>query len=82
MLIFLDDKDNILPLGDIQSFENEWMEVEIRHPLNWGSATSPTALNVPNTNNDRDQGVPHFLCENIDALYLQGDYDFDCNYAC
>lgn len=74
-----DNKDGYQPIGDLQAFENEWLEAEIRPPLNWGLTASPTALNVPNANLEREQGVPHFLCEEIDLSYLQSDLDLDCN---
>ncbi|KAJ8938711.1 hypothetical protein NQ318_007999, partial [Aromia moschata] len=70
-----DDKDAFLPSGDLQSFENEWMEVEVKSPLNWGLNVSPTALQVPHTFSDREQGVPHFLCDDIDAEYSDCDLD-------
>jgi len=73
-----DDKDYLSPLGDLQSFENEWLEVEIRSPLNWGRTTAPGALNVPNAYRNREVGVPHFLCDDIDTAYLQGEIDSDC----
>lgn len=78
-LFFVDNKDGFQPIGDLQAFENEWLEVELRPPLNWGLTASPTALNVPNANLEREQGVPHFLCEEIDLSYLQSDLDRDCN---
>lgn len=53
--------------------------MEIRPSLNWGLTASATALNVPNANLEREQGVPHFLCEEIDLSYLQSDLDPDCN---
>lgn len=60
-------------------FENEWMEVEVKPPLNWGLSTSPMALKVPNSVSDREQGVPHFLCEDIDAEYSDCDLDGKIN---
>lgn len=75
---FSEIDENLLPNGDLQAFENEWLEVEIRPPLNWGLSKSPTALNIPNTFSDQEHGVPHFLCEDIDTEYLQGEFDLDC----
>lgn len=72
---FSDNKDGFQPIGDLEAFENEWLEVEIRPPINWGLAVSPTALNVPNANLEREQGVPHYLCQEIDLSYLQSDLD-------
>lgn len=62
----------------MQSFENEWLEVEVRSPLNWGRSSSPGAVNVPNAYRNREVGVPHFLCDDIDMAYLQGEIDNDC----
>lgn len=78
MFGFADSRDGFQPNGDLQAFENEWLEVEIRPPLNWGLTSSPIGLSVPNTISDREQGVPHFLCEDIDTAYLQGEFDIDC----
>lgn len=33
--------DYFSPLGDLQSFENEWVEVEIRAPKGWCEPSSP-----------------------------------------
>ncbi|CAH1990123.1 unnamed protein product [Acanthoscelides obtectus] len=70
-----DDKDSFQPCGDLQIFENEWMEVEVKPALNWGLAVTPTHMQVPNRYSDRDSGVPHFLCEDIDAEYSDCDYN-------
>ncbi|XP_049824160.1 GATOR complex protein Iml1 isoform X3 [Aethina tumida] len=67
--------DDTVAWIDLSSFENEWMEVEIKPALNWGLTTSPTALNVPSSFPERDHGVPHFLCDNIDAEYSDCDLD-------
>nr|XP_023026685.1 GATOR complex protein DEPDC5-like [Leptinotarsa decemlineata] len=72
---FLDDKENFIPSGDLQIFQNDWMEVEVKPPLNWGLTTPSTSLQVPNSHLDRDQGIPHFLCEDIDAEYADCDLD-------
>uniref|UniRef100_A0A182TBI9 DEPDC5 C-terminal domain-containing protein n=1 Tax=Anopheles maculatus TaxID=74869 RepID=A0A182TBI9_9DIPT len=60
------------PLGDLAAFENEWMEVEIRHP----DLTRPV--------DPHDRGVPSFLCESIDRqdeddgmLYKQTHLEID-----
>ncbi|XP_052897957.1 GATOR complex protein Iml1 [Anopheles moucheti] len=60
------------PLGDLSAFENEWMEVEIRHP----DLTRPV--------DPHDRGVPTFLCESIDRqdeedglLYKQTHLEID-----
>lgn len=60
-----DDKESYQPIGDLQMFENEWFEVEIKPAVNWG--LSPTNLS--------SSTIPHFLCDDIDADY--GDCDLD-----
>ncbi|XP_057663602.1 GATOR complex protein Iml1 isoform X2 [Diorhabda carinulata] len=70
-----DDKETFQPCGDIQIFENEWMEVEVKKPLNWGLSTPPCTLQVPNSYSDREHGVPHFLCEDIDVEYSENDLE-------
>ena len=37
------------PLGDIQSFENEWLEVEVRHPTHWMQSSVGSTDNVPSS---------------------------------
>ncbi|CAH0554753.1 unnamed protein product [Brassicogethes aeneus] len=74
-LFYIVSDDSFPTYPDFSSFENEWMEVEIKPALNWGLSKSPTALNVPSAFPDREHGVPHFLCENIDAEYSDCDLD-------
>lgn len=50
----------------------------MRPPLNWGRNFTSGAVNIPNTYCNREVGVPYFLCDDIDASYLQGDIDNDC----
>ncbi|KAG5888099.1 hypothetical protein JTB14_021899 [Gonioctena quinquepunctata] len=70
-----EDKEAFQPSSDVQIFQNDWMEVEVKPPLNWGLTTPSTSLQVPNSFSDRDQGIPHFLCEDIDAEYADCDLD-------
>ncbi|XP_035917086.1 GATOR complex protein Iml1 isoform X3 [Anopheles stephensi] len=49
------------PLGDLAAFENEWMEVGIRHP----DLTRPVE--------PHDRGVPTFLRESLDGLEEEDD---------
>jgi hypothetical protein len=72
-IIEKDDKDVFQPNGDLQTFENEWLEVEIKLALNWGLSTVPTALDLPHSYCDRKYGVPHFLCEDINADYSENE---------
>nr|CAI5831302.1 unnamed protein product [Callosobruchus analis] len=70
-----EDKDAFQPCGDLQIFENEWMEVEVKPALNWGLIITPANLQVPNSYSDRGSGIPHFLCEDIDSEYSDCDYN-------
>lgn len=63
----------------MKSFENEWMEVEIKEPLNWGLSTNNNNQQNSNVNN-REEGVPQFLCDEIDLSYLQGDLQCYCTF--
>ncbi|XP_053676014.1 GATOR complex protein Iml1 [Anopheles nili] len=51
-----ESQEYIPPLGDLAAFENEWMEVEIRHP----DLTKPVDAH--------DRGVPTFLRDSIDLV--------------
>lgn len=79
--IVASDKDSVdysQPLGDLQSFENEWLEVEVRSPRLINLEPPPSkALTVPNAVIDREKDVPHFLRDAIDIQYLQ---DLDNDY--
>ena len=46
---FLLDIDYVQPLGDLASFQNEWLEVEILHPTGWRPICSPSSLNKSNS---------------------------------
>ncbi|XP_021209153.2 GATOR complex protein DEPDC5 isoform X2 [Bombyx mandarina] len=70
--------DYVKPLGDLQSFENEWMEVEVlgpRSPLIQVDKASG-AIDISGSSPLADDtGVPAFLCDNIDPNYMQIDSD-------
>lgn len=63
--------DYSAPLGNLQSFENEWVEVEMRAPRGWCEPTSSTTMSsvstpiIPNDSID-ESNVPPFLRDNID----------------
>lgn len=83
VFFFVDATDYLQPLGDLQSFENEWLEVEVRPPrIPVEEQTSPKSLTVPNTVTDREKSVPLFLRDTINIGYLQGELDNDCNTLC
>ncbi|KAJ6644516.1 GATOR complex protein Iml1 [Pseudolycoriella hygida] len=54
--------DYMPPINDLETFENEWMEVEINSPDN------PYDTTVDNT----ESGVPKFLRENVDVNFFDG----------
>lgn len=67
------------PLGDIQSFENEWLEVEVRHPTLWMQPTLGFMDNVPSsptfaqtTANPPLPQLPKFLQDTMEEM-CQGD---------
>ncbi|XP_058838167.1 GATOR complex protein Iml1 isoform X2 [Topomyia yanbarensis] len=70
-----ESRDYTPPLGDLEAFENEWMEVELQHP----------DLQKPIDPSDVD--VPPFLRETVDLneefidvpLYRQTHLDIDVN---
>lgn len=51
------------------------MEVEVKPPLNWGIPLPTALLEVPNSFAAGEQGVPHFLCDEIDSNYSDCDLD-------
>ncbi|XP_053623506.1 GATOR complex protein Iml1 isoform X2 [Plodia interpunctella] len=65
--------DYVKPLGDLQSFENEWMEVEVlgpRSPL-ISNDTASGAIDISGCCPlSDDVGVPAFLCDNIEPNYM------------
>lgn len=69
------------PLGDLQSFENEWMEVEVlgpRSPLLSPEITA-RAIDISGSSSvTDDSGVPTFLCDNLDPNYMELGSDSDC----
>lgn len=84
-----DSGDFISPLGDLQSFENEWMEVEVLGPrtphCNASDEPHPQgALDIGDShtmeNLTDESKVPAFLCNHIDPNYINQDNseDSDC----
>ncbi|XP_026329344.1 GATOR complex protein DEPDC5 isoform X2 [Hyposmocoma kahamanoa] len=72
--------DYVKPLGDLQSFENEWMEVEVlgpRSPL-VSAEIKARAIDISGSSPVTDDtGVPAFLCDNIDPNYMELGSDSD-----
>lgn len=62
-----------LPLGDLQSFENEWVEVEMEAPMGWcqssgasfPSITSP--IPIPACETIDESNIPVFLRDDIEV---------------
>lgn len=71
--------ENSAPLGDIQSFENEWLEVEVRHPTSWVQALAGAGDNVPTSPTVSQPSMkiplpplPKFLHDTMEEM-CQGD---------
>ncbi|XP_069703010.1 GATOR complex protein Iml1 isoform X2 [Periplaneta americana] len=67
------DAEYVHPLGDLQSFENEWLEVEVKHPGGWrqSGATSPSSETQSSSG-----PIPKFLCATLDEICQEaGDGD-------
>ncbi|XP_033220943.1 GATOR complex protein Iml1 [Belonocnema kinseyi] len=63
------------PLGDLQSFENEWVEIETRAPKGWCERTASTILSnvsspiaIPSCDTVDESNVPIFLRDDIDII--------------
>ncbi|CAG9760851.1 unnamed protein product [Ceutorhynchus assimilis] len=74
------EKDTFKPCGELERFQNDFIEVEIKPALNWGLSTftqaaSGSTSNIPIAGAEQETGVPHFLCDDIDPEY--GEVDFD-----
>jgi DEP domain-containing protein 5 len=78
----IDSGEFVQPLGDLQSFENEWMEVEVleynspRH--NPSDEIQPQgAMDIDASHPSRpavdENEVPIFLCERINLNYMNQD---------
>jgi hypothetical protein len=62
---FLIDGEFLQPLGDLQSFENEWLEVEVKHPTGWRQ--SMPALPSPEMPSS-PKVTPKFLCPVLEEM--------------
>jgi len=70
------DGEFLQPLGDLQSFENEWLEVEVKHPTGWRQSmpTSPSS-ELPSS----PKVTPKFLCPVLEEMCQEageGDQDW------
>jgi hypothetical protein len=59
------DGEFLQPLGDLHSFENEWLEVEVKHPTGWKQSmpTSPSS-EFPFS----PKITPKFLCSVLEEM--------------
>ncbi|KDR15773.1 DEP domain-containing protein 5 [Zootermopsis nevadensis] len=59
------DGEYLQPLGDLQSFENEWLEVEVKHPTGWRQSVPPS----PSSETLSSSNVsPKFLCSVLEEI--------------
>ncbi|XP_011699587.1 PREDICTED: DEP domain-containing protein 5 isoform X2 [Wasmannia auropunctata] len=75
--------DYSAPLGNLQSFENEWVEVEMRPPKGWCEPTSSTTVStftIPNCDAIDESNVPSFLRDDIDLTESIDDRNWTVPY--
>ncbi|XP_039311232.1 GATOR complex protein Iml1 isoform X7 [Solenopsis invicta] len=71
--------DYSAPLGNLQSFENEWVEVEMRPPKGWCEPSSTilstvlTPITIPSCDAIDESNVPPFLRDDIDLTESMDD---------
>lgn len=59
------DGEYLQPLGDLQGFENEWLEVEVKHPTGWRQSVPPS----PSSETPSSPNVtPKFLCTVVEEM--------------
>ncbi|KAK1120943.1 hypothetical protein K0M31_010727 [Melipona bicolor] len=75
--------DYFSPLGDLQSFENEWIEVEIKAPKGWCEPSSPVSfppMSSPMTMSSCDtvdeSNVAPFLKDDLDISDIGNDREW------
>ncbi|XP_018377284.1 PREDICTED: DEP domain-containing protein 5 isoform X3 [Trachymyrmex cornetzi] len=69
--------DYSAPLGNLQSFENEWVEIEMRPSKGWCEPTSSTTMStvstIPSCDTIDESSVPSFLRDDIDLTESMDD---------
>ncbi|KYN45026.1 DEP domain-containing protein 5, partial [Trachymyrmex septentrionalis] len=69
--------DYSAPLGNLQSFENEWVEIEMRPSKGWCEPTSSTTVStvstIPSCDTIDESNVPSFLRDDIDLTESMDD---------
>ncbi|XP_066583713.1 GATOR complex protein Iml1 isoform X2 [Prorops nasuta] len=75
-------KDYSPPLGDLQSFENEWVEVEMKAPNGWCESSAPinppsisSPINIPTCNAIDETNVPAFLKDDLSDTIDENDWN-------
>lgn len=59
------DGEFVQPLGDLQSFENEWLEVEVKHPTGWRQSMPASPSSEMSSS---PKVTPKFLCPVLEEL--------------
>lgn len=80
---FITAADYSAPLGDLESFENEWVEVEMRPPKGWCEPVSPaivsaasSPITIPTCDSIDESDVPPFLRDDIDMTESANEKDW------
>ncbi|XP_034950976.1 GATOR complex protein Iml1 isoform X3 [Chelonus insularis] len=76
-------KEHSLPLGDLQSFENEWVEVEMEPPKDWCQLSSHISLSnttspipIGNCETIDESNIPAFLRDDLDVIKGTNETDW------
>lgn len=72
------------PLGDLQSFENEWVEIEMKAPKNWCNPTNSNSSSSSNSTaslSTISSPIPITTCDTIDEsnipAFLRDELDLN-----
>ncbi|KAK9298140.1 hypothetical protein QLX08_008454 [Tetragonisca angustula] len=75
--------DYFSPLGDLQSFENEWVEVEIKAPKGWCEPSSPgsfppmsSPMTISSCDTVDESNVAPFLKDDLDISDIVNDREW------
>lgn len=79
--------DYFSPLGDLQSFENEWVEVEIKAPKGWCEPSSPgsfppmsSPMTISSCDTVDESNVAPFLKDDLDISDTVDDREWQGNF--
>ncbi|XP_066249180.1 GATOR complex protein Iml1 isoform X1 [Euwallacea similis] len=70
-----DEREVYLSYSDPDSFESEFLEVEIKPALNWGVPVNSAGSTISIRGESSEDGVMHFLREEIDPDYGEVDVE-------